>query len=139
MLKPIETQFVTKNIDNPSKPIDSSSSFQTLFFWYDVSISRKICAIEPKDAIQNVDPHAKNEYQQYFLPSVTRKNTLRERNVFQMKYPNELNQKNVAITLTWAIMSKREVRKKQSFLSLRFSSNFYHWYLCSSSPLYILT
>lgn len=63
-------------------------------------MSRKICANIANEAIQIDEPQAKNEYQQYFFPSVTRKNTFLDLNVFQMKYPRLLSQMNVAITLT---------------------------------------
>lgn len=84
-------------------PIDSRSS-RTEFFC-GASMSRKIFANVPNDVEVSVQPHAYNEYQQYFFPSVIRRKTFLDLKVFHMKYPNPLSQKNVAITLVCAIIS----------------------------------
>lgn len=72
------------SVSNSSKY--ALSLFSKEFVFGDsVSKSRNRCANTAKDDMEMVQLHAYNEYQQYFLPSVTRKKTLRARNVFQMK------------------------------------------------------
>lgn len=93
-------------------PIDSPS-FRSEFF-FGAFMSRKICANVPNDVEISVQPHTQNEYQQYFFPSVIRRKTFLDLNVFQMKYPKLLIQKNVAVMLVCAIISILKHIKKNN-------------------------